>query len=202
MNKIIKKTNLYFDSINRNKKTINVLSSKVYNITTDDLNFTNTDNFTKMTITIFNHNFRLFDEIIIQNFISNNTEYDKYINANYPINNNRLNGAHIISETTNDTISFNLGIKISCLKLCSDNIIKLALVENREIGYSNPNQYVINLQKEISNISKIYLKSIEIPNTFYNVQNNENNFFSDLHAKIIKLLLILGIILMILLKQH
>jgi len=104
-----------------------------------------------------------------------------YINANYPLDSNHLQGYHTIIDTTLDsyTIQLSIGNNIDIFNKGGDKVW-IAKVSEFIQGYPNINQYTIPLRKTFKNITKISLISTEIPNTEKAVKGTglkKNNMF-------------------------
>jgi hypothetical protein len=88
-----------------------------------------------------------------------------YINANYPINHNHLQGYHIIKNATKHGYCFELSIAaVQKAKGGGSNVIVSKVLEV-ESGYPNPNNYIIDLQHTFSNVLFTRMVSSEFPNS-------------------------------------
>ena len=98
----------------------------------------------------------------------------KYINANYPINNNYQQGYHIIIETGYNHIKIKLSVKANEMdtdKKIGNNNILIGYISSTINGYSDPDYYIFDLKKTYYKIRKLKLVSTEIPNTEMLIKN-------------------------------
>lgn len=102
------------------------------------------------------------------------------INANFPNNNERLNGFHIITRVERNYLYINLNQKSYIDVNSGSNNILIKKITNQIIGYPNPNNYVIQLTKPLNQVVQIELISTEIPNAIKPIDNiniNNNKFY-------------------------
>lgn len=110
------------------------------------------------------------------------------INAQFPIDENNLNGYHEVNSVTDDTISILLsknthyrnstggGITETQATFGGDNIY-ISRIDDMTSGYSNPNNYVVELPNIIRNVVMIKMTSLSFPNTskvFTNAPETKN----------------------------
>ena len=89
------------------------------------------------------------------------------INANYPININQINGYLTVSSIISNK-EFVIGLSKSALITINNvggNKIYYSKIKSFIPAYIKPNDYRINLNKTLENITKIKLISTEFPNT-------------------------------------
>lgn len=107
-----------------------------------------------------------FDNIIKTQFLNINSVPTNLINADYPINLNRRQGFHIITDVTSN--SYNILLKTQAVlsgeKLGGNQIIVRKIIDTSQ-GFPSPNNYIISLPRTFRNITKIQLVSSEFPNT-------------------------------------
>jgi hypothetical protein len=99
------------------------------------------------------------------------------LNANYPINNERNKGYHIITTIyNNNTFGFTTNyIANNTIANCGGNDIVIDKIVNYIEGYPDNNYYKISLNKIFYNVTKILLISTEIPNTQKIIRNYPRN---------------------------
>ena len=104
----------------------------------------------------------------------------KYINANYPINNDFQQGYHIIREVGLNYIKIKLSVSSNDMntdKELGNNDILIGNILSTVNGYSDPDYYKFDLKKTYYKVRKLKLVSTEIPNTEMLVKNSNNNLF-------------------------
>jgi hypothetical protein len=121
-----------------------------------------------------------FDNIVITEFINLNGIPLNLINADYPLNINRRQGFHIITNITANSYTINLRTRsIINQENIGGNIIIRKIIDSKE-GFPDPNNYKISLKKTFRNVTKIQLISSEFPNTISQiVKFQESSPFSD-----------------------
>jgi hypothetical protein len=100
------------------------------------------------------------------------------INAIYPINVGHLNGYHIIKNVTKDTYTIELASRAITNQATfkgGGKCIYVARIRNITVGYTNPNQYSIDLGDVLHNVISVRLVSSEIPNTEKAIRNSPVN---------------------------
>jgi hypothetical protein len=100
---------------------------------------------------------------------------NRYIEADYPTNNQRLNGNHKISVLNSNTYQIKIDKKGKSNEFGGGDIVQVARVFDISIGYPNPNNYTVLLNKTFFNIIKIEMISTIIPNTQPVIQEGVNN---------------------------
>lgn len=107
----------------------------------------------------------------------------KYINANYPVGFTSNSGFHYISDISKDnyiTISTN---KVGFLTgQFGGNNIYIGLIRDIIHGYPQPNQYIISLENDYSNIVMVKMINSIFPKTYKNITDGltggiKNNCF-------------------------
>ena len=104
----------------------------------------------------------------------------KYINANYPINNDFQQGYHIIREVGLNYIKIKLSVSSNDMNTdeeLGNNDILIGNILSTVNGYSDPDYYKFDLKKTYYKVRKLKLVSTEIPNTEMLVKNSNNNLF-------------------------
>lgn len=102
------------------------------------------------------------------------------INANYPINIYQTQGFHVINKII-DNNNFEIMINNFALNTINlgSNDIYIAKINKTKEADTNNNKFKITLDKSLYNVSKILLRSVEIPNTYKMIRNkfssNQNN---------------------------
>ncbi len=102
----------------------------------------------------------------------------KYINASYPIDNNVLQGYHIVKEVSPRYIKIEVGAlanNMDCSKALGNNDIIIGLIKSTISGYPEPDFYKFELKKTYYKVKKIKLVSTEIPNTEMLVKTAPSN---------------------------
>ena len=121
------------------------------------------------------------------------------INANYPINDDHINGYQIISGLTNTEIEFTVYPPINQFFVYAfqtytpptftgfpNNTIYLNSIESITKGYPYSHTYLVNLPKTYSNIVQVRLLSSTFPNIFKefkgfpSLQQNNKLYFQDI----------------------
>lgn len=109
-----------------------------------------------------------------------------YLNANYPLNQDRYVGYHVISSII-DSNSYEITINSPAVRdttsggFGGNNIVVQKIINTIE-GYPQQNQYTINLGKTFTSVKKIKILSTIFPITEKIVKNisngsNQNNYF-------------------------
>jgi len=101
----------------------------------------------------------------------------KYLNVNYPVNNNQVKSCHIISKIDINNIYFIADSYGTYDNRGGGNSVKIGKKINEIDGYINSNEYKMNLKKSFTNVVRIELVSSEIPYIEFNINNvtNKNN---------------------------
>jgi hypothetical protein len=121
-----------------------------------------------------------FDNIVLTEFQNLNGIPLNLINADYPLNIDKRQGFHIITNTTNNTYTLNLKTRsiLNQQNIGGDIIIR-KIIDSKE-GFPNPNNYIISMKRTFRNITKIQLISSEFPNTISQiVKFQDSTPFSD-----------------------
>ena len=94
------------------------------------------------------------------------------LNADYPINSERLNGFHKIIDYSTNT--YKIQINAFAIKTINDggNNIIISKIQEIKIGYPNSNNYIIDIGKTYNNIISARLISMEFPNAEQVINNN------------------------------
>ena len=104
----------------------------------------------------------------------------KYINADYPVNTERLQGEHIITSTTSEGYTVELS-KPSYLPTATSNLggktVTVGKITAVEPGYPNPNSYQIRFDKKLTGIVSIKMVSSEFPNSGRTVHSGNNKLY-------------------------
>lgn len=91
------------------------------------------------------------------------------LNAEYPINPQNLTGYHLITSVTQNGYYITLQKSATSIDSITGytggSDIYVAKILDIELGYPNPNHYVVKLEKTYNNIVKVNLVSSEFPNT-------------------------------------
>lgn len=105
------------------------------------------------------------------------------LNANYVVQENNTNGFKYIKQIVNNSYIVveinNIGYYVN--RFGGDNIT-IGLIQNINSGYSNPNSYVIDLEKVYTNIVSVKIINSIFPITQKNIRDgitggNKNNIF-------------------------
>jgi hypothetical protein len=97
------------------------------------------------------------------------------LNAEYPIDNNNINGyAEIYTTKGTDYISVIMNTQGLYSDAFGGDNIYISFIQNINTGYPNPNSYEINLKKTYRNISKITLLNTLFPNVSKIFRTTEN----------------------------
>jgi len=113
------------------------------------------------------------------------------INANYPIDNNHINGYQIINSITDTEIDFIIFPPVNnytgnTYNTFPVNTISLNTISSISKGYPNSHSYAINLPKTYSNIVQVRMVSSVFPNVFRafkgfpSAQQNNKLYFQDI----------------------
>jgi hypothetical protein len=101
------------------------------------------------------------------------------INADYPINYQKLQGYHeVVSVLNKDIFTINTGFISLKNGIGGGNKIQIMKIINIEEGYPDANNYIIKLKKNFNNVVRIELVSTEFPFIDYLVKSygsNKNN---------------------------
>jgi hypothetical protein len=95
------------------------------------------------------------------------------INADYPINFERSQGYHIIEKVDTNNIYININ-KRSFISNAINNFggeITIEKIKTVQNGFPNPNNYIVNLGRNFSNVVSIRIVNSEFPNTEKNVRS-------------------------------
>ena len=158
------------NNINPETDLLFVKLDRPFKITTDDINIK------KLNI----YNYYIIEDPSNFKYLNIGNIDLNLINANFPINNDRLNGFHIITKIERNYIYFNLNQKSFIDVSSGGNEILIKKIINQIIGYPNPNFYLIQLTKPLNQVVQIELISTEIPNAIKPIDNvtiNNNKFY-------------------------
>lgn len=101
------------------------------------------------------------------------------INADYPINYQKLQGYHeVVSIINKDIFTINTGYKALKNGIGGGNKIQIMKIITIEEGYPDANNYIIKLKENFNNVVRIELVSTEFPFIDYLIKNsapNKNN---------------------------
>ena len=107
----------------------------------------------------------------------------QYINADYPINQQQYQSSHQITNTDDNYIYINIGIKAIINSNSGGDNVVIGKIINTFEGYPNSNDYIIELKKSFTNIVRIEMVTSEIPYIDFNIYNNINNSNNKLYWK-------------------
>ena len=98
-----------------------------------------------------------------------------YINADYPINYDKKQGKHEISNIENDYIYINVNTKAHSDGSLGGNKVSIFKILNTISGYPNAGEFTINLRSNFTNVVRIELVSSEFAFTDNVIKQNINN---------------------------
>jgi hypothetical protein len=124
--------------------------------------------------------------IIQSNIINLNGVALNLLNADYPLNIDRRQGFHIITNTTTNTYQITLRTQAveSGTGLGGSNIIIRKILGSKD-GFPEPNNYTIPLKRTFNNVTNIELVSSEFPNStthiikFPEAQRNDRLYWEN-----------------------
>lgn len=96
------------------------------------------------------------------------------LNADYPINPNRRNGFHNIFNVSDNGYNIQVGVNAILDENGGGSCIYASRIDRVNIGYPNPNSYIIELGETFHDIISVKLVSIEFPNSEQVVKNLVN----------------------------
>jgi hypothetical protein len=102
------------------------------------------------------------------------------INAQYPTDREHLNGYHIIKDTNKNGYYIELKHKAIIKEnsySCGGKSVTMSRIKTLNPGYSEPNNYIIELGNVFRNILSVTLISSEIPNTHHVINKNNNKLY-------------------------
>lgn len=107
----------------------------------------------------------------------------QYLNANYPIDNNKYQSKQYITRIDENYIYFNSSIIANYSSKSGGNNIIVGKIIKSIDGYPNANDYVIELKKSFTNVVRIEILTTEIPFIDFNIKNNINTKKNKLYWK-------------------
>lgn len=99
------------------------------------------------------------------------------LNANYPVSINRITGYHTVYSVSDDGILIYLSTQPIQTKVGGGNNIVLSKVSNIIPGFSNANNYIIELPRIFTNITRVELVSSEFINSADVIKTDSNDMF-------------------------
>jgi hypothetical protein len=99
------------------------------------------------------------------------------INANYPLDNNHIQGYHDVIAINGDLITIQTPSTATNTIIGGGNQIIVANIINQLVSYPTPDFYEITLLKNFRKVTEIKVISSEIPFTAKNVTTNNNKFY-------------------------
>jgi hypothetical protein len=103
------------------------------------------------------------------------------INAGYPTTQNNLIDYHTITSISKNTYSFILNYSVPTeytnIQLFGGSNIYISHINDTAEGYSDPNYYIINLDKIYRNVYMIRMISSEFPNSENPIKSNNNKIY-------------------------
>ena len=126
-----------------------------------------------------NVNYMPINTIIYVEYLHNYGISNKYINANFPIGVNNYSDSHAITNVIDNNI-FEITLKKNSYSsgIGGGNNLIVGHIINTHIGYENPNDYVIELNRTYNNVINIDIISMELPYVNSNVKEGINNKLS------------------------
>lgn len=101
-----------------------------------------------------------------------------FINANIPVSSTYRYPYHIITAITSSTYTVTLNKSAGSSSTGFGGLtVQVGKITNIVENYSNPNQYIIELPKELYNIIRVRLISSEFPNTSKNITSSNCKFY-------------------------
>jgi len=103
------------------------------------------------------------------------------INAGYPTTQDNIIQYHTILNVSQNTYSFILNysvpIEYTNIQLFGGNDIYISLINDIVEGYSDPNYYIINLDKIYQNVYMVRMISSEFPNSENPIKSSNNKIY-------------------------
>ena len=103
------------------------------------------------------------------------------INAGYPTTQNNIIEYHTITKTSLNTYSFELPYTVPSeytnINSFGGNTMVISKINDLLQGYSNPNQYTINLDKIYRNVYMVRMISSEFPNSENPINSTNNKIY-------------------------
>ena len=99
------------------------------------------------------------------------------LNANYPVSINRITGYHTIYTKADDGVVIYLPNQSIQTKSAGGNNVVLSKVSNIIPGFSNSNNYIIELPKIFTNITRVELIGTEFINSADVIKTDSNDMF-------------------------
>ena len=107
----------------------------------------------------------------------------KYINSDYPINNNQYQSYQEITKVEDNYIYFNSSQTALHTENSGGKNIYIGKVINTIEGYPDANNYTLELKKSFTNIVRMEMITSEIPYIDFNVKNTINDSNNKIHWK-------------------